>query len=296
MLIKKKFHFSFIYLLLAGTVIFHDFFESSHFFKNYAQSMITTLLVLMPPIIAWKQMRHPKLKQSILASYAIPTQGVTSKHFIAMVSFAIMSLIAAGISAFAGSYLFDNRMIMKYVLLGIAFLGISLIFVPYLSFVWYKKTSDVRFFFRALLNGIVILGAPALTVVLMYFHVTESKKILTLVGLGMYSGLLLVDMCIYSLARRCNLLIWIKETFKSIFVYNIGGKIVGLVLSVMTVMLVQIFMELDFMTFIVLIITSAFVFIVAYLAFPSHFKSEMLDDFNEEGMLGMKRLVVEERL
>ncbi len=294
--IKKHFHFSLVYFTLALTILLHDMFESSHFFKNYALSMINTLLVFMPPIIGWKNLRNPKLKNNIMCCYSMPTQGVSSKHFISMVSFVIIGLIVAALSIFTGPYIYHHNFIMKAVLLGIAFLFVSLIFVPYLTFIWYKKTSDYRFIARILLNIILIFGTLALSMYLLYTHVTKSLKILGVIGLGIYAACLFIDLLIYSLIRKCSLSVWIKETIKSIFVYNLGGKIIGMVLAFMTMMLVQIFMDLELMSVVVMMVMSFFIYMITYLLFPSRSKNEMLEDFNEEGILSLKRLIMEEKI
>ena len=295
--IKKHVHFSVVYLLLASMIVLHGFFESSHFFKNNALCAIETILVLMPPIIGWKQIRHPKLKESILGTYAIPTQGISCKHFVMAISTVIIGLIAAGFASFAGPVIYSHNLIMKCVLLGIAFLGISLIFVPFLAFTWYTKATDRRLFFRIVLNSILILGAPALVGYLLYTHVTQSRLVIALVCLGVYAACLFVDMLIYALIRRCNLLSWIKETFKSIFVYNIGGRIVGIILSAMTMLLIQLFMpELDKMSLVISAVACFFVYLISYLLVPSQSKKDMIEDLNEESILGLKRLILEDRI
>ena len=290
-------HFSLVYLLLALTVIMHGFFESSHFFKNNALCAIETILVLMPPIIGWKQIRHPKLRDSIIGTYAIPTQGISSKHFIMLITTVIIGLISAGIASFAGPIIYNHNLIMKCALLGIAFLVISLIFVPFLVFTWYKKATDRRFFIRILINSILILGIPALVGYLLYTYVTSSRVVIALTALGAYAALLFVDMFVYALIRRISLSTWIKETFKSIFVYNFCGKIVGIILSAMTMLVVQLFMpNLDNMSLVIAAVACFFVYLISYLLIPSQSKSEMIEDLNEESILGLKRLILEDRV
>ena len=141
---KKKGIFATFYLLLTLCVLFYEIFESYYMFELSAFGLFATLIVFLPPIVAWKQTKHTSFQEDIKFAYAVPTQGAASKNFVPAVAATIISVLIPTTLSLICSNVFEGVLFNVWILI-IGFLVVSLIFVPYLSFLWYKKTNDGKF-------------------------------------------------------------------------------------------------------------------------------------------------------
>lgn len=295
LIIKKQVNFALTYFLLFISLLGHDFFEQSHFFEFNVNGLLLTGVVLMPPMIAWKNYRHPNHRERIMAAYAMPTQGVPAKSFVSMLSLVIISVAIPLACSLLVPCMHTNELALKIALAVLIFLGASIVFAPYLIFLWYKKATDRRFIFRIFLNSILIFGGTGAAVYLYITKLSLGLATSVLLGIATYAGCLLLDMVIYSLFRKGKFLQWLKETFFSIFVNNIVGIVAGTIITLLIFLIVPAFVTLNLKTLLIVGIAAVELFWVTYLLIPSKNKNRMLDDFNEEGLLNLKRLILEDR-
>lgn len=295
LIIKKQVNFALTYFFIFAAVCAHDFFEQSHFFEFNVNGLLLTGLVLMPPIIAWKNYRHPKHVERIMHTYAMPTQGVPAKSFVSMLALMIISIIIPLSCSLLVPCMRDNQTALKIALMVLLLLGVNLLFTPYMVFLWYKKATDRRFIFRIFLNSILILAGTGVAVYFYLFKLSLGVSNTILLGIATFGGCLVLDIIMYSIFRKGHFVQWIKEMFFSIFVNNIVGIVAGSIITLLIFLIVPLFVPLNLKTLLIVGIASVELFWVIYLLIPSKNKNTMLDDFNEEGLLALKRLALEDR-
>ena len=189
----------------------------------------------------------------------------------------------------------ENQTALKIALMVLLLLGVNLLFTPYMVFLWYKKATDRRFIFRIFLNSILILAGTGVAVYFYLFKLSLGVSNTILLGIATFGGCLVLDIIIYSIFRKGHFVQWIKEMFFSIFVNNIVGIVAGSIITLLIFLIVPLFVPLNLKTLLIVGIASVELFWVIYLLIPSKNKNTMLDDFNEEGLLALKRLALEDR-
>ena len=295
LIIKKQVHFSLSYLLLFATFVAYGFFETSHFFEFNAQGLIITALVLMPPIIAWKNYRHPKHTERIMSVYAIPTQGVPAKSFVSMCTMFILSVAIPLSCSLLVPCMHQNPLALKIAIAVLIFLGATVLFAPYMVYLWYKKATNRRFILRIFINSLWIIGVSIAVCLLLMIKVKMPLESTILLTIAAYGGCLALDTLIYSLFRKGNFVQWIKEMFCSIFVNNIAGIVAASIITLLIYIIVPAYITLNLKTLLLVGLASIEIFWVVYLLIPSRNKDNMLNDFNEEAILELKRLALEDK-
>ena len=292
--IRKERHFVCVYGLCAICMLLHDSFESTHMLEMSTLGMIVTVLFFMPILIEWKQVKHGTVKRDLETFYVIPTQGVPSRNFISMLCTVLVSIIIPLCSSMIIPSFWSNLTYVKTIVLAICFLIVTLIFGPYLVFLWYRKSTNPRFIFRIILNSIWIIGIPFIA---SYFlrKIWDWNAFLV-VGLTSYTALLALACLFYSLALKGNIKLWFKETVQGIFVTPVFAAILTLILTLMGFALTIAFVKVGYLEILIMAYLSFVLFWIIFSIIPSKKKDEMLKDFNEEGILTLKRSFWEETL
>lgn len=295
LMIRKHGHMPLTYMTFVISILIHGFYESTYFFAPSAFGMVATVLVFLPPIVAWKQMRHKEIKESVNAQYAMPSQGVKCESYVSLVMLALKVIFFGFAILFMNPITYATPWMVKGLIGVLIFLAISMIFVPYLTFNWYKKATLGRFVFRIITYIIVILGASIGGAYFAYLKLANIE-LSVLIGLGIYFVSLMICNTIYAAARKGSFKEWAKSTAKGIFVNNFGGCATGTVVGALTFIFVTAFVPMDMVGTAVLAVTCIELYLVCYLLFPSKTKDDMLNDFNEEELVRLKRLAFKEEL
>lgn len=294
LLLKKKIHFTLVYGLIFTGLIAHGCFESTYMLQVSTMGIIVSIVFFLPPIVAWKQIRHEKYVKSIETFYAIPTQGVPSHSFVPMVSNAILALLIPVIMLFALPQAYSSKGFMTILLLVIGALSLCLLFIPYLSFLFYRKSTNAGFITRIILNSIWIFGVPVLASYFVHEFIKNSRYIYLIVGGTTLFVTLAFATIVYSLLREGSFKQWAKLTFGSIFTNATLSKIILIMVCSIGNIILSRTIAIDYTSMIALSLIYMMVFWFFYNVIPSKKKEMIYNDFNEEGILELKRIYLED--
>lgn len=297
LLFKKRIRFVCTYFIFFLALFIHDFVESTYMFEVSVMGMLVSVLVFLPPIIAWKQIKHPRYEEDVRTAYAMPTQGVPSRNFVSFIATIIVSIIISLASLFIvpAIYKIDILPIPSCLLYIILFLAISVVFVPYLSFLWYKKSTNVGLVFKIILNTLWIVGCPFGIVVLLRIFTTINVIPARFTALGLYFINLVLSILFYSRGGRGNIKQWFVLTIKGIFADTAISNFIAAIAIIIANIVLSLFVDQNLLNICLILLSDLAIYWTIYIVVPSKKKSEILNDFNEESLLTLKRLCLEDR-
>lgn len=293
--IKKYFRFSLLYFLLYVCLLTHSLMESTRFFDTSTSGTIIMLLVFLPPVVAWKQIRHPCLVKEAYYNN-VWQNSVKGETILRTVSLVLISLILALSMSFLTSIPYTNSLVLYGVVGGIIFCAISLLFLPYFASLLYPNSSNIRLFVRIVIYGIILLGVSGgLSLLLL---LVLKWNLFSSIGLGLLTYLILgfVLTNIFMGVYHGNPLNWIKQTIHSLFftpglsgpfMIAIGGSFTAIM---------NILLPMDGLTMLVLLIIDLLIFYLTFAFSPFKDKKQMSEQFNEEGLFNWRRMVIKEKI
>jgi hypothetical protein len=250
-----------------------------------------TFIVFMPPMLLWKQYRHPKLIEEIKTSN-VWQNSVKPKHLIRTITSALFGLLIVLLLPFSTPFLGEEQGFKDAFMLVISFVGVALIFVPYLISLWYRKSTDKRFMFRLIFYGILVSG-----ILFTAGYFTARYVYNTMYWITAYFALcLLVLNLIYMPIYRGSFKEWFKNSFLGIFftphlstVLTIGG-------GVLVLNLVYSANLLNFMNLAIISVLIYAFYLLLWLLVPFKETKTIIDEFNRNKLFKMRRDVYKEEL
>ena len=227
MLLEKKFHFVFIYLLIGLCAATYNFCESSSYFDAGTKEMFMTQLFVMPVITEAKLVSKTK-KHDEMADFEQQPKRANSISLGKAVALVIMGLIFTLAISFLSSTTYQTLWIRNMVLNLLVYLGIALLFVPYLITLYHRKTD---YFILHLVFNFLFIGL-LLFVFLMFANKSGMvKPVIPYVMPVLLFFALLVEVVFYAFIKQGNIKEWAIVTFGGAFAMPryafIGAALVG---------------------------------------------------------------------
>ena len=279
---KKKGRFAFLFLISLLVISAHGIVESSNFVEGNMKSL-SYMYFFYLPIISEAYLSKKKTKEQLETfkydspffrskmepKYAI--QFATSLIIIAL--FACVPILVSDLSLNSGAWMIITNIMVA--------LGISLLFAPYLLYIWSKETGPVRFKIRLIINTIVIAAVPfGLTI--LFRGLALFDLVIWVVPLS-YAGILLLDALFFSIVKKGSIKLWFKNIMEGIFVTNWIANILAIGTTILfSLLFVRSLMEQTWLSLMLCSITSGLTHILLILVIKNKRKTKMLDHFNDE--------------
>lgn len=220
LLIEKRFHFVFVYGFVALCCAAYNMGESSPFFGYGIKEMFLTMVVVAPVMARNKFLFRDKPIKEVMAMPHKSGQLDPIKLGKGL-SVIIVSLLISIVPLLLVQFTYDHKGIIE-VLGWVAFyLGIALLFIPYIVSLYYRNTEKSHFVLHCVLNGVGL--ALLLFIVcfpLIYSKNFEAAKIVAAAITVIY---LMTNALAYSFIKRGSPIEWLKITFVGGFVNSLTG-------------------------------------------------------------------------
>lgn len=216
MMIEKKFHFAFTYMFVGLCAATYNFCESSSYFDAGTKEVFMTQLFVVPVLTEAKMLgKNKKLEElrSIDENREPMKPNVMGKGLSLII---VSALITVGMTFL--SPLTYEIVWLKNLMINLAiYLGIALLFIPYLASLYYRKTDKPYFVANCVINGLLI-SLVMFALFMFMNHNAETRRIMPYALPAVLFVILLLETIIYSLIKGA--------TFKDYASVTFGGSII----------------------------------------------------------------------
>lgn len=288
--IKKQYRFSLLYLLIYLCIFVHSMMESTHLFDVSTSGTIIMLLFFLPPLYAYKQIRHPRLASEAIHN-DVWQNSLSGKSVLQAVTLVIVSLIIGLGLMFLTPTAYSSPMIINIIILAICLCVTSLIFVPYLSAIWYRNSTNKRLTIRILIYGVILLalGAGSYPLFTLVFHMSNWLSLILCPLIYVVAGLIVTNL--YMLIYHASPVRWAKQTIHAIFVTSGFPSLIMIILGGAFTALMGSLLSMDLLTMLVLFALDLFIYYLTFTLAPFRDRKQMSEEFNNECLYNWRRIV-----
>lgn len=295
---KKRIRFVFIYVLCVVTYLAHNAVNAARFFDVTTTNLIAMLLFYLPPVVAYKQEKHPSLMEEVYHSSNFQKR-VSDKNFTGAIACACVCLLMTCLfvlcTPFAYEGAYENASLKNVAITVLEYVAISAVFLPYLLTLFYRKSKTWHFILRVAL--LFLIGGGILFIVA-YFGPKNGLSVETLNWLlpVIYAGYLFVVLFDYVILCRGKFRHWIKFTLRGLVVVpNFVPLATALLVGLPIVLYIQMnTAEVSLLTLFSLVALFILGFTMLYFLFPFKSQKEILNEFNRTKYARLKYSLIKE--
>ena len=293
LLIEKRFHFVFIYAFVCTCCAIYNMCESSAFFDAGVKELYMTVCFMLPVMTEFKFVNRKNKINEIanIETKANPLAATVLGRFMAVV---IMSIIVtAGVSLLSTFTITNDYLpgIMLNIIVGGL---ITLIFVPYLVYLYRKNTEKPWFIVHCVFNG---LSIPSLLIIIhLLFNQRMDTRGLSVVLIPlMLFAILLLESIFYSLFKKGSfrewLSIFVKGSFLAPSIAIFGAILIGGIFTV-TFALIG---EMNWFIYIMTLLMTMIGFYATWYFFPTKNGKDIISSFNQYGLNRIKTITIKDQ-
>jgi len=237
-LFKKHFRFAFIFFIIECIFLAYAFGESVIFFNSNVQGLIIGLFFYMPVFIKYKNEKYQK-QIDIIKGVNLSLRTLDDTLVVKAVSCIIISLIVSLIPFLFLDGIINHPDVYNIIIVVLICLGVSLLFFPYLVYLWHQNTTRFSFRLRTILNSIIMLLvlAGGVGFYFLFYPVLMDKYMIYFPIL--IATIFLVEVVFYSFVKKPSFRAFIS-TFVSVFKTYLIAILAALIC---TILLVFVFKE-----------------------------------------------------
>lgn len=285
----KRIRFALLYLLIFVGMLSHDFVESTRFFDVSTSGMVVMMIVYLPVINAYRNIKNKALIQEA-ANNNVWQHSIDVAKLTKIISVIFMSLILTVSLIFISPTAYNDLNTRKILLLIDIFLGCSVLFLPYLISIIYCKSSDKRATFRYIYLSIIILGG-AIGLFFLFKNLTKDLFMSLIYSFLSYCGLGILFTIIYLKALKGSFKSWALDTFKGMFVVPNFAILFEVVFGSVLFIALPYLTLVDTLSVIVVSIINLLIFYISYRLLPFKYRKDLTESFNNESLYKWKKIV-----
>ncbi len=294
LLFKRKARFVLIQTLCVVTLLFQGIAEVDTFFTLNVTGTVETLMFLMPVITAYKVTKYPELVEEAKVIELDETK-MDVHHLSHVISSVIMAIIVGVISTLLISKTYENKTVLMLILFALLLLVICLLFMPYLVSLFYKQASKKRFVIRCVIYGVIIFVPSMLIFFVTLFNKTDLKLPLIIIPVVITITFVFI-MSLFMITKGGNIKEWAKDTFYGVFVLPNYGLLASATIGFVTIIILNSIFPLNYHSMICLSTLNMLLYLACFLFIPKRETKEIINYFNNDGLVTLKRLAIKDEL
>lgn len=290
LVIKKHVKFGLYSMFFILFILVRGAIESNILMNLNVGDFTDTFIVFFPPMLLYKQTRHPKLEKEIKTINAWQN-SIQPKYMIRVITSIIIGLILVLSLSFLAPATYQHDTFKNIFLFLLIVCGVSLIFVPYLISLWYRHSSDRRFIIRLTIYTILVL-VTAIGVSFLLDYYFDFTMLYVLLG---YSGALIILTLIYMPICHGSFKEWWKNLTIGVFVTPHLSTIIVFVIGVISITLFNSMHVLDIFNLIIVLIALYTLYFIFWLFIPFKETKTIVKQFNDNKLFKIRRSVYKEK-
>ena len=215
-LLRRRFRFAVTFLFIELIFLFYAMGESVIFFNSNAQGVIVGVLFYLPVLIEFKAIKYQKRFQDRVHP-TIDTRLLSDKLVVKTTTAIILSLIVALFPITLMSEIKADSFAQNILYTILICLGATLLFLPYLVYLWHNNTTLKNFKMRILANTFLIILIMGLGVGFYYAFIEIMENTFIYVFPSILGATYVGEVIYYSIEKKPSFKAFII-TFSAIFV------------------------------------------------------------------------------
>lgn len=290
LIIKKHIKFGLYSMFFIVFILIRGAIESNILMNLTVGDFTDTFIIFFPPMLLYKQTRHPKLEKEVKTINAWQN-SIEPKYMIRVITSIITGLIVVLAMSFFAPITYQNSAFKNLVLFLLGIAGVSLIFVPYLISLWYRRSTDRRFIIRlTIYTVLVFITAAGVSILLDYYF--DFTMLYVFIG---YVGALLILTLIYMPICHGSFKEWWKNLVVGIFVTPHLSSVIVFIIGAISITLFNSMNVLDIFNLVVVLIALYALYFIFWLFVPFKETKTIVKQFNDNKLFKIRRAVYKEK-
>ena len=274
--------------LIFICVIGRSVFESSYFFMMSFDGLVSTFLILLPVFAVYKQYKHPKLRNYLLRTPMLKG-GIGKSTAIKVATAAITGMLVAALLLLTTKYPHRNDYFMEGLLMFFVFMGVSLIFVPYIISLLYYRNSNKTFVNVLLTLGVVSAAIIVFVTYMVWYFCGQTWHQVMITAPCVYAGLCLLYLLFLMPIYRSGLKVWFHNFLTGVFVTPFFGLLVLVLTEGIPLWFLSNTNELNDLSLALIVTAGMMMFFITFLWFPFKSNYKILRELNDSMIFTLKR-------
>ena len=284
----KQTKFALYSSLVFIAVVGRSIMESSYFFMMSFDGLVSTFLILLPVFAVYKQYKHPKLRNYLLRTPMLKG-GIGKSTAIKVATAAITGMLVAALLLLTTKYPHENTYFMEGLLMFFVFMGVSLIFVPYIISLLYYRNSNKTF-----INILITLAVASVAIIvfvtyMVWYFCGQTWHQVMITAPCVYAGLCVLYLLFLMPIYRSGLKVWFHNFLTGIFVTPFFGLLVLVLTEGIPLWFLSATDELNDLSLALIVTAGMMMFFITFLWFPFKSNYKILRELNDSMIFTLKR-------
>lgn len=287
---KKSPRFAIAYLFVGISLLLYSFGESVIFFNSNIQGILLGTLFYLPLIMQYKNLKHTESSESAkLTTYSL--KSLDDFSVVRAVVMVIIGIFVIFVPMLMMRRVHIQTQVMGFAYAGLISLGILLITLPYLFYLWHNNTTLLHYRIRAIVNIVLMLLTFSAAMFFYYLFSRGSFKYNIYIIPSVAAAIMLVEIIFYSFVKKPSIKAYLT-IYVAVFKTFIVGTILSFGICIFLCLFFQNQLDEGYLKYIIIGAFNAILYLVLTYIFMFKDGRTMVDYFNNIMMNELKRSIL----